>query len=110
MISKASGKYLRVSPRKARPVADLVRGKNVEEAINILKFSPKKASKMIASVIKSAVANAEENNEYRDVSKLKVSKITIDSGPFLKRYTPRAYGRATPIKRKTSHITVVLGE
>lgn len=110
MIAKASGKYLRVSPRKARPVADLVRGKNVEEAINILKFSPKKASKIIASVIKSAVANAEENSEYRDVSKLKVTKITIDGGPFLKRYIPRAYGRATPIKRKTSHITVVLGE
>jgi large subunit ribosomal protein L22 len=61
MVSTAIGKYMRVSPRKARPVADLVRGKNVEEAMNILKFSPKKASKMIASVIKSAIANAEEN-------------------------------------------------
>lgn len=110
MISTAIGKYMRVSPRKARPVADLVRGKNVEEAMNILKFSPKKASKIIASVIKSAIANAEENKNYRDISKLKVSEIKIDNGPFLKRYIPRAYGRATPIKRRTSHITVVLAE
>lgn len=110
MISKAIGRYLRVSPRKARPVAALVRGKQVEEAMNILKFCPQKGADIIAGVLKSAISNAEENSDYRDISKLKVSEIKIDGGPFLKRFTPRAYGRATPIKKRTSHITVVLSE
>ncbi len=110
MDVQAKGRYVRVSPRKARLVADLVRGKNAEQAIDILKFTPKKAAKDITKVIKSAVSNAEENHGVRDVSVLKIKEIKVDGGPVLKRYMPRAYGRATMIRKKTSHITVVLSE
>jgi len=110
MDVQAKGRYVRVSPRKARLVADLVRGKNAEQAIDILKFTPKKAAKDITKVIKSAVSNAEENHGVRDVSVLKIKEIKVDGGPVLKRFMPRAYGRATMIRKKTSHITVVLSE
>jgi len=110
MEAFAKTKYVRVSPRKARPVADLVRGKNVEDAINILKFTQKKAALNILKTVKSAAANAEENNGVLDVSKLFVKEITIDEGPAWKRYLPRAYGRATLLKKRTSHITVVLAD
>jgi large subunit ribosomal protein L22 len=110
MVAKAVSKYVRISPRKARLVADLVRGKQVEEALAILKFTPKKAAPLIAKAIKSAVANAEENAEIRDVEKLKIAEIKIDGGPTWKRFLPRAYGRATLIRKRTSHITVVLSD
>ena len=110
MVSKAISKYVRISPRKARLVADLVRGKQVEEALAILKFTPKKAAPLIAKAIKSAVANAEENADVRDVDKLIISEIKIDVGPTWKRFLPRAYGRATLIRKRTSHITVVLSD
>ncbi|WP_022850613.1 50S ribosomal protein L22 [Limisalsivibrio acetivorans] len=110
MDAVARAKYVRVTPRKARPVADLVRGKNVDDALALLKFTPKKAADFIYKAIKSAAANAEENNDYRDVSKLFVKEIRIDEGPFWKRYRPRAYGRASLIRKRTSHITVVLSE
>jgi len=110
MEALAKNKFVRVAPRKARPVADLVRGKNVEDAINILKFTPKKAAVHILKAIKSAAANAEDNKGVRDVSTLRVKEIRIDEGPTWKRYLPRAYGRATLLRKRTSHITVVLAD
>ena len=110
MEAVARAKFVRLVPRKARPVADLVRGKKVDEALAMLKFTPKKAAEYIYKTIKSAAANAEENQDYRDVSKLYVKEIRIDEGPAWKRYTPRAYGRASLIRKKTRQITVVLSD
>jgi large subunit ribosomal protein L22 len=110
MISKAILKKVRVSPRKARVVAGYIRGKKIDDALRILKYEPKKASAIISQVIKSAIANAEENKKYRDTERLYISELKVDEGPAYKRYTPRAYGRASLIKRRTSHITIVLSE
>jgi len=107
--ARAIAKYLRVSPFKARQVADLIRGKNAREAMAILRFTNKKGASMIAKVLKSAMANA-ENNFDMDVDALYVSEIYVDEGPSLKRLKPRAYGRADMMKRRTSHITVVVKE
>jgi large subunit ribosomal protein L22 len=109
MEAKALAKHIRISPQKTRLVADLVRGKNVETAINILRFMPKKAARLIRKVIESALANASQN-EAIDVDTLYVKKINIDGGPMLKRIRPRAMGRATKILKRSSHITVVLDE
>ena len=109
MEARAIAKYLRVSPFKARQVADLIRGKNAREAMAILRFTNKKGASMIAKVLKSAMANA-ENNFDMDVDALYVSEIYVDEGPSLKRLKPRAYGRADMMKRRTSHITVVVKE
>lgn len=107
----AIAKMVKLTPSKARLVADLVRGKDVEDAFNILRFTNKKASRFIEKVVQSAVANA-VNDEYFnfDEDKLYIEKITIDEGPKLKRMRPRARGRADVILKKTSHITVVLNE
>jgi large subunit ribosomal protein L22 len=110
MITKAVIKKVRVSPRKTRVVANFIRGKKIDEALRILKFEPKKASEVLAKALKSAVANAEENKKFRDTERLYISELKIDEGPAYKRFTPRAYGRASLIKRKTSHITVILSE
>ena len=109
MEVKASLKYARIGAFKARLVADLVRGRNVNEAIKDLTFSSKKASPMIKKLIESGVANA-ENKQILDVDNLFVKTITVDEGPFLKRFRPRAQGRASGIKKKTSHINVILAE
>jgi len=103
---KASHKFARISPRKARLVADLVRGKQVNEALLILQYNIKRGSAFVIKVVKSAVANAEVQNV--DVETLKVSKIYVDVGPVIKRWSPRAMGRATPINKRTSHICVEL--
>ncbi len=105
MQTQAVLKFVRLSPKKARPVADLVRGKKVDEALNILKFSTRKPAKVIRKVLESAIANA-ENNHGADVDELKVKDIFIDQGPVLKRIMPRAKGRADRIVKPTSHITV----
>jgi len=102
-------KYSRIGAFKARLVADLVRGQNVNEAIKELTFSPKKAAFVIKKLIESGVANA-ENKQVMDVDNLYVKTITVDEGPFLKRFRPRAQGRASGIKKKTSHINVTLAE
>lgn len=107
--AKARVKNLKTSPQKARLVVDTIRGKQVEEALNILEFQPKAVSKDIQKLIKSAAANAENNFEL-DVDKLVVSKAFVDQGVVLKRMRPRAQGRGFPIKKRTSHITVVLTE
>ena len=107
---RAVAKYVRVSTRRTREVAELVRGKQVEEAMAILKFTPRKAAAVLAKVIKSAMANAEENNGVRDVTRLKVGVLRVEMGAPMKRFTPRAYGRASLIRKPTTHIKVVLQE
>ncbi len=109
MEVRAVAKYIRLSPAKVRQVADLVRGKNVDDALAILKFTPKRAAKTLSKVINSAVANAENNNEL-DRTQLYISKAFVDQGPSLKRWRARAYGRADIIKHRTSHITVVVSD
>lgn len=109
MEARAVGKYIRVSPQKARLVADVVRGMDVDQAITTLKFMPKKAAAILRQVIESAVANATQDDQV-DVDNLFVKKIFIDGGPSLKRIRPRAMGRATGIIKRTSHITVILDE
>jgi large subunit ribosomal protein L22 len=98
-------KFVRLSPMKGRLVADLVRGKKVDEAINILKFSNQRAAGILKKVLDSAIANA-ENNDGADVDELKVSEILIDQGPVMKRMSARAKGRGDRILKRTSHITV----
>lgn len=100
-------RYLRMSPRKIRLVADLVRGKRVEEALTQLQFSPKQAALPLAKLLKSAVANAAHNHNIKD-EPLVVQTITVNGGPVLDRWMPRAFGRASSIRKRTSHITVVL--
>lgn len=109
MEVKAMAKYVRVSPRKARLVMDQIRGKKVEEALDLLNFAPQKSAYLVKKLIGSAVANAEENSEM-DVDTLFIKRIYADEGPTLKRFRPRALGRATRIRKRTSHLTVILDE
>lgn len=105
--ARAVAKYIRISPRKARAVANTIRGKSVEEAFRILAFSPKKAARIIEKVLRSAVANA-ENNFGLDAANLYVAECYVNDGPRLKRIWPRGRGRADIIKKRMSHITVVV--
>jgi len=107
--ARAVAKYIRISPRKVRQVVDLIRGKNVGEALAILQYTPKRASSVVAKVVKSAAANA-ENNYQMDKDSLYIKACYVDQGPTLKRYQPRAMGRADLLRRRTSHITVVVAE
>ncbi len=109
MEAKAVAKYIRLSPAKVRQVVDLVRGKSVDEALAILQFTPKRAARTVAKVIRSAAANAEHNNDM-DRARLYIARAYVDQGPSLKRWRPRAYGRANVIKHRTSHITVVVSD
>jgi large subunit ribosomal protein L22 len=108
MEAKAILRTTRISPQKARLVADQVRGLPVAKALSLLKFSDKKAAAIIYKVIYSATSNA-ENNNGADVDELKVSTIMVDEGPVLKRFMARAKGRGTRISKRTSHISVVVG-
>jgi large subunit ribosomal protein L22 len=105
--AKATVKYVRVSPPKARRAIDLVRGRQVEEARRILRFSPLGASRTIEKALDSAVANAEQQPGVV-AQNLVIDRAWVDEGPTLKRWRPRAYGRATRIKKRTSHITLVV--
>jgi large subunit ribosomal protein L22 len=105
----ATAKYVRVSPRKAGDVARLIRGKRVEEAKAILMLSPRAAAKLVGKVLDSAVANA-ENNENMDSDELYVAEAYVNGGPTIKRFRPRAMGRASRIRKRTSHITVCVDE
>lgn len=109
MEVRAKLRFVRVSPRKARLVADLIRGKGSEEAINILTFTKKAASKILIKLLKSAIANATQKKTI-DIDRLYVKKIAVDQGPTMKRFQPRAMGRATTIRKRSSHITLVLDE
>ena len=104
--AKAILRYFRISPRKARLVADLIRGKNLQEALRILTFTKKKAAKPIFKLLESAMANAKQKDPELDIDKLYVEKIYVDEGPTMKRFMPRAMGRATRINKRTSHIVV----
>ena len=106
---KAVAKYVRIAPRKVRVVMDLVRGKNVSDAFAILKFTPKVGAEVVEKVLKSAVANA-ENNFDMNVDNLYISSAFVDQGPTLKRIHPRSRGQAFKILKRTSHITVVVNE
>lgn len=109
MQAKAVAKYIRVSPRKMKPVADLVRGKSVKEARAILTFTPNKGAKVFLKVLNSAVANAENNHDL-DVESLFVSEIYANQGPTMKRWKAGSMGRANPIKHRSSHVGVVVSE
>ena len=109
MEAKAVVKYVRISPQKARLVVDMIRGKEAEEAERILTFTQKKAAGIVKKVLKSAIANATQNPNI-DENILYVKEIFVGQGPSLKRWRARAQGRAAPIKKRMSHITVVLDE
>ncbi len=109
MEAKAELRYVRVAPRKARMVVDLIRGKNAEEAMTLLKFTPRHAARVVGKILNSALANATQK-EMGDVDTLKISEAYVNVGPTMKRVRPRAMGRANTIHKRTSHITLVLGE
>lgn len=107
--AKAVLKYARISSRKVKIVADLIRSKKIDEALTTLKFAPKASSEILEKLLKSAIANA-ENNHFMDRSKLYVAEIYANQGPTLKRIRPAAKGSAVRIRKRTSHITIVLRE
>ena len=109
MEVKAVAKYMRISPQKVRMLADAVKGKQVEAALDTLKFMPQKAAAVVEKIMRSAVANADQRADI-DVDALVVRNVFADPGPMLKRIRPRARGRATRILKRTSHITVILAE
>jgi ribosomal protein L22 len=106
-VVKASARYVRIAPRKARLIADQVRGMHIEKARALLQFSPRSAAQDIHKLINSAAANAENNHDLIG-DEMRVASITVDEGPTLRRFRPRAMGRATPINKRTSHIRVAL--
>ncbi|MBC7289950.1 MAG: 50S ribosomal protein L22 [Actinotalea sp.] len=112
MEAKAQARFVRVTPQKARRVVDLIRGKQAEEAVATLKFAPQAAGETVRKVVESAIANArvkaDRANEAFDASELVVQAAYVDEGPTLKRFRPRAQGRASRILKRTSHITVVV--
>jgi len=107
LVVRASSRYVRIAPRKARLVADQVRGLQIEKARALLQFSPRGAARDIGKLIESAAANAENNHDLV-ADEMRVAEITVDEGPTLRRFRPRALGRATPINKRTSHIAVAL--
>jgi large subunit ribosomal protein L22 len=109
MEARAVSRHLRVAPRKVRGVADLIRGKKVGEALMILDFVQKKGARLIAKTLKSVIANA-ENLQHVDVDRLYVRSVMVDGGTTIKRFLPRAHGRATPLLKRTSHISIVVDE
>jgi large subunit ribosomal protein L22 len=110
MRTQARARYVRVSARKARLVLDQIRGKPVSEALATLRFTPRAAARLIEKVLRSAVANAENNHQVRNLDDLRVVGATADGGPSLKRVSPRAMGRAFFIKHRTSHVTIAVSD
>jgi ribosomal protein L22 len=106
-VVRASARYVRIAPRKARLIADQVRGMHIEQARALLEFSPRSAAQDIHKLINSAAANAENNHDLVG-DEMRITSITVDEGPTLRRFRPRALGRATPINKRTSHIAVAL--
>ncbi|ANU09250.1 50S ribosomal protein L22 [Planococcus antarcticus DSM 14505] len=109
MQAKAVARTVRIAPRKVRLVVDLIRGKQIGEAVAILNHTPKAASIVVEKLLKSAAANAEHNYEM-DLNDLVISEVFVDEGPTLKRFRPRAMGRASAINKRTSHITLVVSD
>ena len=114
MEAKAKARFVRVTPQKARRVVDLIRGKQAAEAVAVLQFAPQAAAEPVLKTVRSAVANAVEgakrNSERLDEADLYISEVFVDEGPTLKRFRPRAQGRAGRINKRTSHITVVVSQ
>lgn len=110
MEVKAVLRHTRTSPQKARLVADMIRGKNVNEAMNVLTFARKRVAEKFQKLLKSAIANAEENHKILDVDDLYIKTLKVDAGATWKRSMPRARGMATAIRKRTSHITLILDE
>ncbi len=106
-LVRASARYVRIAPRKVRVVADQIRGKDLEEALALLRFSPRGAAETVRKVLESAAANA-ENNFDLDPEEMKIAQISVDEGPTMRRFRPRARGRATRIEKRTCHINVAL--
>ncbi len=109
MEARATARFARITAQKARLVVDMIRGRRVEDALGILEYTPKRAAKLVAKTLKSAVANAEHGQRV-DVDALYVKQAFVNEGPTAKRFLPRAHGRATPVFKRTSHITVVVDE
>ena len=109
MQARSEAKHIRISPRKMKPIADLVRGKNIKDAQAILKFTPRKGAEIFLKVLNSAVANA-ENNHHMDVDTLIVKDIYANQGPTLKRWNAGSMGRANPVLKRSSHVGVVVAE
>lgn len=109
MEAKAHARSIRIAPRKAKLVVDLIRGKQVGDAIAILRHTPKAASPIVEKLLNSAIANAEHNYSM-DVNKLVITEAYVNQGPTMKRFRPRAMGRASRINKRTSHITLVVSE
>ena len=109
METRAVARFVRISPRKIRLIVDQVRGKQVGEALNMLSFAPQRGARILKKLINSAVANAEQNTDV-DVDSLYILRAYADEGPTLKRWRPRALGRATRIRKRTSHLTIILDE
>ena len=107
VVVRASSRYVRVAPRKARLVADQVRGLHIDQARALLEFSPRGAARDIQKLVESAASNAENNHDLI-ADEMRITEITVDEGPTLKRFRPRAQGRATPIHKRTSHIALAL--
>jgi large subunit ribosomal protein L22 len=107
MEIRAAARFVRVSPQKIRLIMDQVRGRKIEEALSILSFAPQKGARILKKLINSAVANAEQNSDV-DVDALHIKRVYADEGPTLKRWRPRALGRASRIRKRTSHLTVIL--
>jgi large subunit ribosomal protein L22 len=110
MECRAVGRFIRVPPRKARLVVDLIRGRGVNQALDTVRFTKKYAARVVEKILRSALANAQNTHGARDVERLFVKEAYVNQGPVLKRFRPRAMGRATPIKKRGSHITIVLKE
>ncbi|BBO74888.1 50S ribosomal protein L22 [Desulfosarcina widdelii] len=109
MEVRATQRYVRISPQKVRMIVDAIKGKPAETAINALKFMPQKSAGIVEKIVRSAVANADQNTSI-DVDDLIVSNLIVDQGPSMKRFKARARGRGARILKKTAHITVVLAE
>ena len=109
MEIRAKARFVRISPQKIRLIMGQVRGKKVEEALNLLSFAPQRGARILKKLLDSAVANAQQNADM-DVDALYIATVYADEGPTLKRWRPRAQGRATRIMKRTSHLTVILGE
>ncbi len=105
----ATLRYARISPQKCRLVADVIRGKSVDEALRVLTFSPKKSARIVKKVLESAIANA-EHNHGADIDELKVSNIEVNGAPTFRRYSARAKGRGARILKRNSHITIKVGD
>jgi large subunit ribosomal protein L22 len=110
MECRAVGRFIRIPPRKARLVVDLIRGCDINHALNTVKFTKKYAARVVEKILKSALANAQHNHGAKDVDRLFVKEAFVNQGPTMKRSRPRAMGRATPVKKRSSHITIVLKE